>query len=190
MPKLWNDTIEAHRSDVREAILDTVSKLVGKGGLRSLTMLHLAGETGIGRATLYKYFPNVEAALRAWHARQIDDHLDELAAIRNRTDDIVERLHTVLETFARIAHESGRHDAALSALLHRDPAVTRAQDRLREIVRDLIARGAKAKRFRRDVAPDELARYCLHALAAASELSSKVAVRRLVDVTLSALRAA
>lgn len=34
----------------------------------------------------------------------------------------------------------------------------------------------------------ELARYCLHALTAASELPAQAAVRRLVDVTLAGLR--
>jgi hypothetical protein len=42
--------------------------------------------------------------------------------------------------------------------------------------------------LRNDVAPDELASYCLHALAAASSLPSKTAVRRLVTVTLAGLR--
>ena len=40
---------------------------------------------------------------------------------------------------------------------------------------------------RNDVAPGELASYCLHALAAASGLPSKAAVRRLVTVTLAGL---
>jgi hypothetical protein len=41
---------------------------------------------------------------------------------------------------------------------------------------------------RNDVAPDELAIYCLHALTAAGSLRSKAAVRRLVKVTLAGLR--
>jgi hypothetical protein len=42
--------------------------------------------------------------------------------------------------------------------------------------------------LRDDVAPDELASYCLHALTAASSLPSKAAVRRLVNVILAGLR--
>ena len=41
---------------------------------------------------------------------------------------------------------------------------------------------------RDDVAPDELASYCLHALAAAGDLPSEDAGRRLVAVTLAGLR--
>ena len=65
MPKLWNVTIEAHRREVRDATLDTTVALVAEHGLRAVTMSQIAEETGIGRATLYKYFPNVEAILFA-----------------------------------------------------------------------------------------------------------------------------
>jgi AcrR family transcriptional regulator len=37
-------------------------------------MSQIAAETGIGRATLYKYFPDVEAILVAWHERQVAEH--------------------------------------------------------------------------------------------------------------------
>jgi AcrR family transcriptional regulator len=56
MPKLWNETIEAHRREVRDAILDNTAALVAEHGLLSVTMSQIAEETGIGRATLYKYF--------------------------------------------------------------------------------------------------------------------------------------
>ncbi|MEO6834828.1 MAG: hypothetical protein ABI231_02845 [Candidatus Tumulicola sp.] len=56
-------------------------------------------------------------------------------------------------------------------------------------MRDLIAKGAQRGDIRNDVAPDELANYCLHALAAANSLRSEAAVGRLVAVTLAGLRA-
>ena len=69
MPKLWSETIEAHRRDVRGAILDTTAELVAEHGLLSVTMSQNAEATGIGRATLYKYFSDVEAILVARHER-------------------------------------------------------------------------------------------------------------------------
>ena len=53
MPKLWTETIEAHRREVRDAILDAAASLVGEHGLLSVTMSQVAELTGIGRATLY-----------------------------------------------------------------------------------------------------------------------------------------
>ncbi len=84
VPRLWNETIEAHRKAVREAILETTWSLVTEHGLRSVTMSQIAEKTGIGRATLYKYFPHVEAILYAWHRRHVEAHLAALAAIRDR----------------------------------------------------------------------------------------------------------
>jgi hypothetical protein len=67
--------------------------------------------------------------------------------------------------------------------------VARARQQLQGFIRDLLSEGARAGEFRDDVAADELASYALHALSAASSLTSKAAVRRLVKVTLAGLRA-
>ena len=189
VPKLWTATVEAHRHAVREAILDTTAALVAEHGLRSVTMVRIAEETGIGRATLYKYFPDVEAILLAWHERQMSAHLHYLAEVRDQAGDAGERLEAVLQTYALISHESHRrHDTELTAFLHRDEQVARARRQLRDMIRDLLAEGAETGDVRDDPAPDELASYCLHALTAAGSLPSKAAVRRLVAVTLAGLR--
>jgi AcrR family transcriptional regulator len=173
---------------VREAILDTTAALVAKHGVRSVTMSQIAEETGIGRATLYKYFSGVEAILFAWHERQITGHLEYLAEVRDQAGDAGERLEGVLEAYALISHQSrGHHDTELAAFLHRDEQLTRAQQQLRHMIRDLLTDCAETGDVRDDVAPDELASYCLHALAAASSLPSRAAVRRLVTLTLTGL---
>ena len=186
MPKLWNETIEAHRRAVRDATLDTTAALVAEHGLASVTMSQIAEETGIGRATLYKYFSDVGAILVAWHERQVTGHLQHLAEVRDQAGDASKRLEAVLEAFALISHE--RHGTELAALLHRGEHVARAQQQLSDFIRDLLTEGATAGVLRDDVAPEELASYCLHALTAASSLPSKAAVRRLVAVTLDGLR--
>lgn len=190
MPKLWNATIESHRSAVRGAIIEATAAQVASHGLRAVTMLQIATATGIGRATLYKYFPDVEAILRAWHDRQIGLHLAHLAEVRDRTADADRRLETVLEAYAHIAHAShGHRDADLAAFLHRDERVVRAQHQVHDLISDLLVDAAATGEVRDDVAPGELADYCLHALAAAGSLRSKAAIRRLVTVTLAGLRA-
>ena len=186
VPKLWTETIEAHRREVHDAILDTTAALVAEHGLRPVTMSQIAEETGIGRATLYKYFSDVETILYTWHERQITGHLAYLAEVRDRSGDADERLEAVLEAYALISHETqGRHDSELAAFLHRGEQVARAQHQLHEMVRELLSEAAETGRIRNDVAPDELASYCLHALTAASTLRSKTAIRRLVAVTLA-----
>jgi AcrR family transcriptional regulator len=189
VPKLWNETIEAHRREVRDAILDTTAALVAEHGLLSVTMSQIAEQTGIGRATLYKYFPDIDAILRAWHDREITSHLHQLTEIRDRAGDPRQRLEAVLRAYAHIAHQTRRHhDPELVTFLHRDEHLAHAQQQLHDLIRQLLAEGAKTGDLRDDVAPTELASYCLHALNAAGSLSTQAAVRRLVTVTLAGLR--
>src|SRR5215212_11693653 len=185
VPRLWDETIEAHRAAVRDAILDTTGALVAEHGLLSVTMSRVAEATGIGRATLYKYFPDVEAILLAWHERHVGYHLEHLAEIRDQSGDPRKRLETVLEAYALIEYK--RHASELSALLHRGEHTDRAQQHLTDIIRDLLREAADTGHIRDDISPEELAAYCLYALAAASSLPSKAAVRRLVTVTLAGL---
>lgn len=188
VPKLWNATIEAHRHAVRDAILDTSWALVVEHGLLSVTMSQIAEETGIGRATLYKYFADVEAILVAGHERHVTAHLQHLAALRDQAGDAGERLKAVLEAYALIAHHRDHHGTELGELLHRGEQVLRTQQQLLDLFRDLLTEVAATGDLREDVAADELASYCLHALTAASSLPSEAAVRRLVTVTLAGLR--
>ena len=186
VPKLWNDTIDAHRRAVRDATLDNTAALVAEHGLRSVTMAQIAERTGIGRATLYKYFPDVEAILLAWHGRQISQHLEHLSKVAEQAEP-GERLRAVLEAYAAMSRGSrGHHDAELAAFLHRDEQVVRAEKQLRDLIGSLLTEAAQSGEVRRDVSVEELATYCVHALAAARTLPS-AAVRRLVAVTLAGL---
>jgi AcrR family transcriptional regulator len=189
VPKLWTETIEAHRREVHDAIVETTAALVAKHGLLSVTMSQIAQGTGIGRATLYKYFPDVGAILRTWHERQIAGHLAYLAEVRDRRGGARERLEAVLEAFALLSRASrDHHDAELVAFLHRDERVARAQHHVHEMIRELLTEAAETGDVRDDMSADELAGYCLNALAGASTQRSKAAVRRLVTVTLDGLR--
>jgi len=189
VPKLWNKTIEAHRREVRGAIVNTTVGLVAEHGLLSVSMSRIAEETGIGRATLYKYFADVETILSAWLERHIDAHLAHLAEVRDHASNARERLAGVLEAYAVHAHESHEHrDSELVAVLHRDKQIARREHQLHDMLRDLLSEAAQTGIVRDDVSPAELAGYCLHALAAASTLPSKAAVRRLVAVTLDGLQ--
>ena len=187
MPKLWTETIEAHRAAVRDAALDTAAALAAEQGVASVTMSEIAEQTGIGRATLYKYFPDVEAILVAWHDRLITSLLQLLAEARDGAATPADQLEAVLETFALIQHQ--HHDTELPvALLHRGDHVARARRQLQDLISGLLAAGVRAGVIRSDIAADELASYCLHALAAAGSLPSEAAVRRLLTVTMSGLR--
>ena len=186
MPKLWNATIETHRREVREAILDATMALVAEHGPLSVTMSQVAEKTGIGRATLYKYFLDVEAILIAWHDRQVSRHLGDLARLRDQASDPGSRLQLVLEAFAFIRHE--HHDPELAVLVHRGDHLRDAHHRLISLISELLTDASAAGIVRDDVAPAELALYCIHAISAAASLPSRAAVSKLVQVTMAGLR--
>jgi kynureninase len=91
-------------------------------------------------------------------------HVAQLTEVRDRAGTPTERLGAVMEAYALIAYE--RHGDEPAALLHRGDHVALAHQHVRDIVRDLPAEGARTGEQRDDVAADELAGYCLHALTA------------------------
>ena len=189
MPKLWNETIAAHRDAVREATLDATAALVAEHGLTGVTMSEIAKQSRIGRATLYKYFPDIESILAAWHERQITAHLRQLTEASEAANPS-DRLETVLRTYASQPRRQHQHSSDLAALLHQGDHVVRAHTHLHQFLTELIREAAQRGEARDDVPADELAAYCLHALTAASSLPSDAAVDRIVTVTLTGLRPA
>ena len=176
MPKLWDRTITAHRDGVREAVVDAAWALVTERGLRALTMSQIAGEAGIGRATLYKYFPDVEAILLAWHQRHVGAHLGALEQLARGSDPAVERLEAVLTAYADIARRRGRHGPELVALLHHHHDIDQAQRQLRSLLETLLNEAATTGEVRSDITAAQLARFCIHALSAAAELPDDLPV--------------
>ena len=184
MPKLWSDTVLAHRESVRNATLDAVAALVAQNGLASLTMSDIAQTTGIGRATLYKYFPDVQAVLEAWHKREVAGHLELFASLAGGAGSPMERLARILTIHAR---NLGRHKGEVAAMLHGSGHVAHAWRHLTASLSALIRDGVSAGEIREDVEPDDLANYCLSAVSGASHLRSQAQVDQIVAVTLSGL---
>lgn len=193
MPKLWDETIDAHRRQVRDAILTAAVGLAAEHGPLNVTMSQVADEAGIGRATLYKYFSSIEEILRTWHQDQISHHLELLADIAARDESAVTRLTAVLDTFAQIQHKRADHGTQphgreLCATLHRRTDLAPAETQLHALIQGLIEDAAQQGQVRSDVAPGELAAFCLHALSAAGSAPSKAAAQRLVGLILEGLR--
>jgi hypothetical protein len=74
-------------------------------------------------------------------------------------------------------------------LVHRGEHVAGPQQRLTEIIQNLLVEAVDAHAVRPDFPPDELACYYINTFAAAGNLWSKSAVKRLVALVLAGLRA-
>jgi AcrR family transcriptional regulator len=186
MPKIWSETIAAHRDAVRETTLDATAALIAEHGLTGVTMAQIARESGIGRATLYKYFPDIESILAAWHERQVNAHLQQLSEVSEAASPR-QRLEAVLRAYAHMSRR-GDHGDDLASALHASVHVVQAHHHLNEFLTGLIREAAERGEVRADVPAGELAAYCLHALTAAGGLTSKAAFDRLIAVTMAGLR--
>jgi AcrR family transcriptional regulator len=188
VPRLWTETIETHRREMRDAIVETAGRLAISHGLLSVTMSQIAEETGIGRATLYKYFSDVESILAAWHEGHVASHLAQLAELGEGSQSPKMRLRFVLARYAQICRERRRHGAdEVAAALHRTETVAHLRSQLLDLITRLIADAAASGSVRGDVPPSELASFTLHALDAARELTSQAAQTRLDHLVWSAL---
>ena len=105
-------------------------------------MSQIAAAAGIGRATLYKYFPDVEAILVAWHERQIARHLQLLAEVRDAAAPLPSSSKPSSTAYALIQHQ--HHGTELpAALLHRGEHIARARQQLQGLLAALLTAGAQ-----------------------------------------------
>jgi len=169
--------------------MDTTWQLVVDHGLLAVTMSRIAEEVGVGRATLYKYFPDVETILFARHHQHVLNHLDRLAALRDQAHDPVDALEAVLTGYAQICRHRQQHGTdELMRLLHRDAEIAPMHRQLDDLIAELIvSAAADSTASPADSASAELANYCRHALEAASTLTTDEAVDRLVATVLRGL---
>src|SRR5262249_5515727 len=101
MPRIWTSSIDTHRQQVHDAILAAAADLVAEQGPLALAMPSIAERAGIGRATLYKYFPDIESILVAWHQRELTHHLEQLRALSQHPDASLQQVAAFITALRR-----------------------------------------------------------------------------------------
>ena len=187
---MWSATIEEHRHDVRTAVFTATTVLLQREGLRGLTMSGIAEEAGIGRATLYKYFADVDAILGEWHSEQVAAHLAELHELAAGDGPASERLERVLLTFMQMLHRTSRHAgiSELAASLHEGARMHGPESALHALLASLLRDAANEQYVRRDVPTTELAAYCMQAMSAARHAKNDAARARRRQLVVAGLR--
>jgi AcrR family transcriptional regulator len=159
MAEDWRDTLETHKARYRERIIDAAIELVAEEGVAKASMAALAQRAGIGRATVYKYFPDVEHALLAHVEREVDDCHAALLAVHAREHTPVGRLRGCIEALLSYFASQG-HRLSWVTLEQADLS-SAAVSRLRTLMTNLpqpfietIASGMASGGLRGDLRPE------------------------------------
>lgn len=176
----------------RERIIGAALTLVAERGLADVSMVAVAHEAGVARATLYNHYPDVPSVL-ADAARIHDQHaIDGL----RQALAVVAGPHEVVEQLVRHVAAISTHGHTLSTRLSFPPDL---RDQLgsfdRELdhqVRDALIDGAASGAFRSDLDPAIATSLVRHVLHGVSELVASTPERAadIVDDAVTMLRAA
>jgi len=92
----WLASVAEHKRRTRARILDAAAELVATQGASGLVMTALARRSGVARATLYNYFPDVEQVLEALVAVQVGQFLADMERRLHGVRDAGERLRLAI----------------------------------------------------------------------------------------------
>lgn len=191
VPKLWKDTVEEHRRDVRAAIFETAWDLARERGVRGVTMGEVAERAGIARATLYKYFSGVDELLIAAHAQHVAEHLAQLEAAWAAAASPGAGLHDMLSLYARICFHRGQAATPdLHGLVHEGAQHGQHKSELQALFSRAVRAAQDSGQVRSDISATELATFSVSALESAGEVRARKAVERLIGLVVEALRLA
>jgi AcrR family transcriptional regulator len=127
----------------RRAILDTTLRLTMRDGYQALTIKAVAQDAGVGRQTIYRWWPT-KAALALEAIRE----LAERVARPEPTGDAERDLRALLRASFRLAPSVGSAISGMMAEAQHDPEFAEVLQRgllapRREIVREILAAGQR-----------------------------------------------
>lgn len=190
MTEQWDQSLEAHRARQRRVVFDATVALVAENGMSAVSMAEVARRAGIGRATLYKYFPSVEHILAAMTLEEIRRERAALDDALDGIDDPLQRIDLSVRFLLDYFGSARHRDAAAVVSPHQfSPDVGREvadafldlHAMIADMVRDAVARGE----LRSDTPPDFQAEALQQLLAAGRQ--AIVSDRMDVDAAASAL---
>jgi len=121
VPRIWDESVATHKQRLRATIIDATVDLVRDRGRGDVSMSAVAAAAGIGRATLYNYFPDVDHILAAFVVDEFDRHFAHLDAELADTAGPLARLQVVVgvtvEYLASPRHQAGSSIVGLDAPL-------------------------------------------------------------------------
>ena len=188
---LWHSSLSEHKTRQSEHIVHAALTVAGDVGTTALSMSAIAEAAGISRQTLYKYFADVEAVLKAAAERvgRMDEHFVEIVTSESDSFRQLEIFVNIMLEAAREGHpSSAMMEAALP--LHARRALEAHAGRVEELVIEIMRRGRGDGSFRSDLEPDIDGRIVYRTVVGSQDLASRAGndLPRLISHTVSAVR--
>jgi AcrR family transcriptional regulator len=150
VPKISAATLQEHRAETIDRLLDSWGDLVMAKGFDTVTLADVAAQVGLARTAIYNYFPDREALLFAWTDREVRRTVDsleqELAKVESYAEKLRVFVHSQLIEFARRHLPPGKEVVQFL----RPETYGRFMDHiepLEKVLRDIISDGVEAKEF-------------------------------------------
>lgn len=150
MPKISAPTLQAHRAETMDRLLDAWGELVLARGFDSVSLADVAAKAGLARTAIYNYFSDREALLFAWTEREVGRTLadleENLAVAKTSAEKLQIFVHSQLEEFrarhlppGKEAMQFLRPETFQQFMHHIGP--------LEKVLRDVIEEGVSAGEF-------------------------------------------
>ena len=150
MPKISAPTLEKHRAETVDRLLDAFGELILSRGYADVSLADVAAQAGLARTAIYNYFPDRETLLFSWTDREVRRTLSilehELEAAPTYAEKIRTFVRLQLLDFTRRHLPPGREVVGMlrpetygNFMRHVEP--------LEQIARQIVTEGIEAGEF-------------------------------------------
>jgi AcrR family transcriptional regulator len=150
VPKISAATLQEHRAETIDRLLDSWGELVMAKGFDTVTLADVAAQVGLARTAIYNYFPDREALLFAWTDREVQRTVEQLEQELSQVDSYAEKLRVFVRS--QLIEFGRRHLPPGKEVVQfmRPETYGRFMDHiepLEKVLRDIIGKGLEAKEF-------------------------------------------
>ncbi len=78
MPRIRAASIDQHKEQTRDALIDSAYKLIAEAGTADIPLAEIALAAGVGRTTFYEYFDDRDDVIAALVERELPDVISEI----------------------------------------------------------------------------------------------------------------
>ncbi|MFN2614901.1 MAG: TetR/AcrR family transcriptional regulator [Actinomycetota bacterium] len=156
MPKISAPTLEKHRAETVDRLLDAFGELILSRGYADVSLADVAAQAGLARTAIYNYFPDREALLFAWTDREVARTLSILQHELEAAPTYAEKVHTFVRLqlldFTR-RHLPPGHEVVGLLRPETYGNFMRHVEPLERIAREIVEQGIEAGEFAAAVDP-------------------------------------